>query len=100
MKARILWVEGKRADAPSFIPGLRKKDLQIETVPNGNAALQKLFEIDPDLVVINAASMRTNGKRICRSLRDQANGLPIILITSTDQPASSDTCANTVLTLP
>jgi DNA-binding response OmpR family regulator len=100
MKARILWVEGKRADSPSFIPGLRKKDFQIEAVPNGNAALQKVLEIDPDLVVVNAASLRTNGKRICRSLRDQLNGLPIILITSPDQPASTDTCANTILTLP
>ncbi len=100
MKARILWVEGKRADSPSFIPSLRKKDYLIETVPNGSTALQKLQEIDPDLVVVNAASLRSNGKRICRSLRDQWNGLPIILITSPDQPASEDACANTVLTLP
>jgi len=82
MKARILWVEGKRADSPSFIPSLRKKDYLIETVPNGNAALQKLQEVDPDLVVVNAASLRSNGKRICRSLRDQLDGLPIILIDS------------------
>lgn len=100
MKARILWVEGKRADSPPFIPSLRKKDFQIETVPNGNAALQKVLDLDPDLVVVNAASLRTNGKRICRSLREQLDGIPIILITGPDQPASGDACANIILPLP
>jgi DNA-binding response OmpR family regulator len=100
MKARILWVEGKRADSPSFIPSLRKKEYQIETVPSGNAALQRVAEIAPDLVVVNAASLRSNGRRICRSLRAQLNGIPIILITSSDQPASADTCANITLPLP
>jgi DNA-binding response OmpR family regulator len=100
MKARILWVEGKRADSPSFIPSLRKKDFQIEMVPNGNAALEKVHEVDPDLVVVNAASLRTNGKRICRSLRDQLDGIPIILITSQEQSTGADICANIVLPLP
>jgi len=66
MKARILWIEGKRADSPSFVPALRKKDYLVEVVSTGSAALARLTEIDPDLVVINTPSMRTSGKRICR----------------------------------
>jgi DNA-binding response OmpR family regulator len=100
MKARILWVEGRRADSPSFIPGLRKKDFLIESVPSGSAALEKAADVDPDLVVVNAASLRTNGKRICKSLRAQMNGIPIILITDPGQPVMSDNCANTTLALP
>jgi DNA-binding response OmpR family regulator len=99
-KARILWVEGKRADSPSFLPNLRKKDLIVETVPTGSEALDRLFEVDPDLVVINAASMRSNGRRICRSLREKINGLPIIVITAPDQTFTDETCANAVLALP
>jgi DNA-binding response OmpR family regulator len=97
---RILWIEGKRAEGPSFIPSLRKKGFAVEVVSTGNAALDRLVHIDPDLAVVNAASLRTSGKRICRSLRDQMNGLPIMLIAAADQPETRDTCANVVLSLP
>ncbi|RPI30465.1 MAG: hypothetical protein EHM70_13805, partial [Chloroflexota bacterium] len=79
MKAKILWIEGKRADSPSFIPSLRKKDFFIEAVSTGSAALQRVTELGPDLVVINAPPLRTHRQRTCRSLRDQLTGLPIIL---------------------
>ena len=100
MKAKILWIEGKRADSPSFVPTLRKKDYFVETVQTGNAALERVFDLDPDLVVVNAASLRTSGKRICRSLRERLDNLPIIVIVSPDQAKISDPCANVVLTLP
>ena len=98
--ARILWIEGKRAEGPSFIPNLRKKGFAVEIVSSGNAALEQLLDIDPDLAVINAASMRTSGRRICRSLRESFNGLPIVLITGPDLPVGDDICANVVLKLP
>lgn len=99
-KARILWIEGKRAESPSFIPGLRKKGFSIETATSGSDAVARLKEIDPDLVVLNAASMRTSGKRICISLREQIDGMPILIIASTEDQLNGDTCANVVLHLP
>lgn len=98
--ACILWIEGRRAESPSFIPSVRKKGYYVDVVPTGTAALERLSGISPDLVVINAASMRTSGKRICRSLRTSINNLPIILITSADQSAVEDTNATVVLHLP
>jgi DNA-binding response OmpR family regulator len=100
MKAKILWIEGKRAEGPSFIPGLRKKGYDVDIVSTGRAALDRLLGIDPDLVVLNAASMRTSGKRICHSLRDQMDGLPIVVISGSDQEAPEDSGANVILTLP
>jgi DNA-binding response OmpR family regulator len=97
---RILWIEGKRAEGPSFIPNLRRKGYAVEVVSTGNAALDRVVRLDPDLAVVNAASMRTSGKRICRSLRERMNGLPIVLIAGEEQPTPNDTCANAVLTLP
>lgn len=98
--ARILWIEGKRAEGPSFIPNLRKKGYTVEVVATGDAALDRLMRIDPDLAVVNAASLRTSGKRICRSLRERMNGLPIVLIAGEGKTAPTDTCANVVLSLP
>ena len=100
MKARILWIEGKRANSPSFVSDLRKKDYQVEVVPTGSAALERLVEFDPDLAVINAPSLRTTGKRICRELRQNAADIPIVLIIDAEQPLPGESCANVVLKLP
>ncbi len=100
MKARILWIEGKRANSPSFVPALRKKEYQVEVVPTGGSALEMLLEYDPDLVVINAPSLRTSGKRICRDMREKLKELPIVLIVDAEQELPEDACANVVLKMP
>ncbi|MFC1878515.1 response regulator transcription factor [Chloroflexota bacterium] len=100
MTDKILWIEGKRAFGPSFIPGLRKKGYIIDTTTSGKEALDRLPEVDPDLVVLNAASMRTTGTRICRSLRAQSDGIPVLVISDPDKPAVENICANVVLVLP
>lgn len=100
MKARILWIEGKRADRPSFVPALRKKEFLIETLPTGAAALARLPEFEPDLIVVNAASLRTSGARICSDLRTRTDGTPILLIANPEQPAETEVAANVVLKLP
>jgi len=93
-------VEGNRTEYKSFVPSLRKKEYLVELVPTGAAALARLVEIDPDLVVINAASMRSSGKRICNEIREKSAELPIVLITSPEHKALGETSANVVLELP
>jgi len=100
MRAKILWIEGRRADHPSFVPNLRKKQYEIEVVPNGQAAMECLFDVKPQLVIVNAASMRSNGKRICANLREKMDGLPIMLILDRDQSISGEVAANLVLRMP
>lgn len=80
MKAKILLIEGKRADRPSFLGGLTKKGFQVESAPNGAAAVTRIAEINPQLVVVDAASMRTSGKRICQTVHQKAPGVPVVLI--------------------
>jgi len=100
MKARLLWIEGKRADSPSFVPNLRKKEYLVEVVPTGNAALERLEDYDPDMVVLNASSLRTSGKRICREMRTQAPNLPILVILSQTQTLNDESCASVILKMP
>ncbi len=100
MKASILWVEGTRTDSSSFVPSLRKKEFLVELVPTGSAALARLVEIDPDLVVVNAASLRSSGKRICNEIRGQSTRMPIVLIVSPEHTVTGITAANVVLELP
>lgn len=100
MKAKILWVEGKRADSPSFVPDLRRKGFIIEVVPTGNAAQVYLAESGADMVVINAASLRTSGERICQSVRAYSQKMPILVIANSDRPLPKDACADVMLKLP
>ncbi len=100
MKARILWVEGQRTDSTSFVPSLRKKDYWVEIAPTGSAAASRLLEVDPDLVVVNAASLRSSGKRICNEIRERATNLPIVLIVSAEHAQAGNNVANVVLELP
>ena len=100
MKARLLWIEGKRAESPSFVPSLRKKEYLVDVVPTGSAALERLLDFDPDMVVVNASSMRTSGKRICRELREKSPTLPILMILGANQTLSDESCANIVINLP
>jgi DNA-binding response OmpR family regulator len=100
MKACILWVEGKRLDYVSFVPSLRKKEYLVEVAQTGAGAFARLVEVDPDLVVVNAASMRSSGKRICNELREKSPDLPIVLIVSPEHAVSGITSANVILQLP
>ena len=100
MKSKILLVESKQVDRESFGPALIKKGFQVRSVPNGSAALANLLELDPDLVIIDAASMRTSGKRICQSLRQKLDGLAIMLIIGETQLKPDKVEADVVLTLP
>jgi len=100
MKARILWIEGKRANSPSFVPGLRKKDYEVELVTTGAAALEKVLPFDPDLVVVNTTSLRSSGKRIVKDLRAKVANLPVVIIMQEDQEEAADFGANAVLQMP
>jgi len=97
MKARILWIEGKRANSPSFVPSLRKREHDVQTVETGKAGLAALSGYDPDLVVVHAASLRSNGKRICNNLRQLDDRLPIVLILDEGVP-TPETGANVIAT--
>lgn len=100
MATRILWIEGPANPAPKLLLGLRNEGYQVETVPTGKAALARLPEFCPDLVVVNAASLRSNGQRICRQLKARLNGSPILLIRDRSQPFLEASGADKVLVLP
>ena len=93
-------IEGKHADHPAFVPALRKKGFVVESVSNGSEALARLAGgLNPDVVVVNAASLRASGKRICQSLREKAPKLPILLILDPDREIEK-VDANVILSLP
>lgn len=98
---KILWVEGRWNSNPNFVPSLLQRGFQVERVSSGKRALEEVAANDHDLVVVDAASMHTSGVRICQSLRECVNGLPIMLISDPQRSVDKDfDCANVVLTMP
>jgi DNA-binding response OmpR family regulator len=97
----VLWVEGRWKSNPNFVPSLLQKGFEVERVSSGKEALNRVGRENHDVVVVDAASMRTSGVRICQSLRERANGMPIMLISDPKRTVGNDfDCANVVLTLP
>lgn len=99
LDATILIIEGKHADFPSFAIPLQKKGFDVEVAKSGTQATIQLKDIAPDLLIINAASMRSSGVRICKSIRERDHKLPIILIIDPSKTVNKE-IVDVVLTLP
>jgi DNA-binding response OmpR family regulator len=78
--ANILLIESGRASAPSFASALEKKGYAVFIKHRIQKALAAAEKTPPDLVVLDAASMRTSGTRMCRMARSRLDGIPIILV--------------------
>jgi DNA-binding response OmpR family regulator len=72
----------------------------VESVPNGSSAKKVIQSINPRAIIIDAASMRTSGTRICSSLKASCENTPVLLIVAEDQDGLENTCADQVLQLP
>ena len=99
MTDSLLVVEGRHADVPSFAAELQKKGFEVHAVKNGGTAVSRLERLNPSLVVINAASLRSTGLRICRSIRSKNGKYPIVLVLAKEARVSKDV-ADAVLVLP
>ena len=102
MDTKVLLLERKHASLPNFTAGLIRKKYKVSTVKSGGAALEEMLKSDFHLVVVNAASMRTTGKRICHSIQTRSgeNHIPIILVVETPFKQSEFVDADVVLVLP
>ena len=97
--ATILIIEGRHAEIPSFATDLQKKGFDVVSAKSGKDAISRLKKVSPHLVVVNAASLRSSGVRICQSLQEKQEKLPIILILEKGREVSKD-AADVILNLP
>jgi DNA-binding response OmpR family regulator len=96
----ILLIEGTRGDHSCFSKDLEEKGYQVTFARSGSAGLKIIDEVSPHVLVVDAASLRTSGVRICQSFRKSDSELPIVLIVDDDVDVPEDVDANLVLRLP
>ncbi|NSW51989.1 MAG: response regulator transcription factor [Anaerolineae bacterium] len=79
-----------------------RKEYDVVSVRNGSLALDEMDQSSFDVVVVNAASMRTSGKRICQSIQrvERENHIPTILIIDEESDPDDSYEADVVLQLP
>ncbi len=99
-KTRILWTGKRRADIPTFVPDLEAKGYRVTFVSTGKDALLRLNKRKPDVMVVDAASMRTTGSRICKSVHAKHPTVPIILINCSDNLPTNEIMAKVQLVHP
>jgi DNA-binding response OmpR family regulator len=95
----LLVIEGRHAEIPSFAADLQKKGFDVVAFQNGSQAVSKLKQTDPTVVVINAASLRSTGVRICHSIRKKDAKMPIVLIVEKEKPLDNE-LADAIIALP
>ncbi len=77
---KILLIESSRANAPSFAPAFDRKGYSVSVHTRLDTALKSASKKPPDILVLDAASMKTSGTRMCRKARATLDGVPIILV--------------------
>ncbi len=96
----VLLIEGKRGNHSLFAKELEKKGYDVLLARSGSEGLFLLDSYLPEVIIVNAASLRTNGVRICQSLRKRFEKCPIILIVAEDLSLPEQVDANVTLNLP
>lgn len=63
---------------------LQRFDYDVAVINRGDRALDGLLRLCPDLVILDLMLPGLDGLHVCRQLRDEAPGLPIIMLTARD----------------
>lgn len=95
----VLLLEGARPYTPSFAPQLDKR-YTLLVAHTSKSAISLARNRKPDIIIVDAASMRTSGNRICQAIRGAANSIPIIHIKEKPPQSKEQSSANTVIYLP
>src|SRR3989304_552381 len=77
--ASILLIESGRPGAPSSASALEKKGFAVQVCHKVPTAVAQARKNAPDVLVLDAASMRTSGTRMCRSARLEVRYLSVSL---------------------
>jgi len=87
-KRRVLVVDDEDNVTHLVSSALRFDGFETVTADNGNTALTKAAEVDPDLIVLDVMMPGLDGLGVLQSLRAAGSQVPVIFLTARD--AASD----------
>ncbi len=78
---RVLLVDDETAITYHLAPVLVRSGFQVATAADGEAALTRVADFSPDLIVMDVLMPRLDGRAALRRLRQSGNWIPVILLT-------------------
>lgn len=84
---RILLVDDEEAITSHLAPFLERSGFSVTTAADGEAALRRVEDVAPDLIVLDVLMPRLNGRETLRRLRQAGDWTPVILLTQVGTPA-------------
>lgn len=84
MNKKILVVEDEKPISDIIKFNLIKEGYDIETAFDGEEALKKVYQFQPDLVLLDVMLPKLDGFQVCRRIRESFN-MPIIMLTAKEE---------------
>jgi DNA-binding response OmpR family regulator len=101
---KVLLVEDEAALADGVARGLKAEGFEVEIAYDGITGLERARQDDIDVVVLDIMLPGLNGYRVCRALREEGVGTPILMLTAKsgeyDEAEALDTGADDFLSKP
>ena len=82
MSRRILIVDDEKNIVDILRFNLEREDYEVLSAYDGREGLRLAREGAPDLILLDVMLPYMDGFEVCRALRDEGNGVPIIMITA------------------
>jgi DNA-binding NtrC family response regulator len=84
-RAQILLVDDEANIRRMLAALLREEGFTVAEAPNGNAALLRLDEVDPDVVLLDLLMPGPDGLETLASIRERGRGTPVIMMSGKAQ---------------
>lgn len=103
---KVLVVEDEEALTTLLEYNLRREHFDVSTAADGEEALMKIGEAQPDIVILDWMLPKVSGLEVCRQIRSRAEtkNLPVIMLTARSEEADRirglETGADDYLTKP
>jgi len=76
----VLCIEGRKALDARWAHILNDDGHRVIAVGTRRTALAKVEQVRPSLIVVDAPSLRCDGRRLCDALREESYGVPILAL--------------------
>ena len=84
MSGRILIADDEPAIVDLVRQLLMRRGYEVMTAPDGDAALQAIYDLRPDLVVLDLMLPKLSGWEVCRRVKEdkEVRDIPILMLTA------------------
>lgn len=84
MGRKVLVVEDERAISDILKFNLEREGYEVNTAFDGEEGLQKAYQFEPDLILLDVMLPKMDGFKVCKKIRESFN-MPILMLTAKEE---------------